>query len=282
MDRARFEELAEAYGGAVARWPTEVRGEAQAFVAAEPEAARMILARAESLDAALDAWRPMAVGHELRERVVTRAPRVIRGAEWLSWVLGAGAGAGLAMACAAGLVQRSEKPDGEMEARSRVADLGTGHERRPVGDSGGAHRPAHRLRDVLVGLEVGVRAGRAKALDRAHDDLRIDLVDFFPREAEPLQHARSKVLHHDVALLQQVDEYLLALGALHIDGNRALVAVEHREVERVRGWHVTQLAARRVALRRLELDHVRAHPCQQLRARRPRLHVGHVEDAHVF
>jgi hypothetical protein len=104
MDRARFEELAEAYGGAVARWPAEVRGAAQAFVAAEPEAARDILARAETLDAALDAWRPMPVRHELRERVVARAPRVIRGAEWLSWVLGAGAGAGLAIACAAGLV----------------------------------------------------------------------------------------------------------------------------------------------------------------------------------
>lgn len=104
MDRARFEELAEAYGGAIARWPTEVRGEALAFATAEPQMAKDILARAESLDAALDAWRPMAVGHELRERVVARAPRVIRGAEWLSWVLGAGAGAGLAMACAAGLV----------------------------------------------------------------------------------------------------------------------------------------------------------------------------------
>jgi hypothetical protein len=103
MDRARFEELAEAYGGAVARWPTEVRGAAQAFVAAEPLAAKTILARAESLDAALDAWRPMPLSHDLRERVVARAPRAIRGAEWLSWALGAGAGAGLAMACAAGL-----------------------------------------------------------------------------------------------------------------------------------------------------------------------------------
>ena len=104
MDRERFEELAEAYGGAVARWPTAVRADALAFAAAEPRAAREILARAESLDAALDAWRPMAARHELRERVIAVAPRAIRGAEWLSWVLGAGAGAGLAAACAAGLL----------------------------------------------------------------------------------------------------------------------------------------------------------------------------------
>ena len=104
MDRSRFEELAEAYGGGVARWPEDVRAPALAFVAAEPQTAKAILARAEALDAALDAWRPMAVSHDLRERVVTMAPRVIRRTEWLSWVLGAGAGAGLAMACAAGLV----------------------------------------------------------------------------------------------------------------------------------------------------------------------------------
>ncbi len=104
MDRSRFEELAEAHGGGVARWPEDVRAPALAFVAAEPQAAKAILARAEALDAALDAWRPMAVSHELRERVVAEAPRVIRRTEWLSWVLGAGAGAGLAMACAAGLV----------------------------------------------------------------------------------------------------------------------------------------------------------------------------------
>src|SRR5262249_1753464 len=32
----------------------------------------------------------------------------------------------------------------------------------------------------------------------------------------------------------------------------------------------------------LELDHVRAHPREQLRARRARLHVGHVEDSNSF
>ena len=46
--------------------------------------------------------------------------------------------------------------------------------------------------------------------------------------------------------------------------------------------HVAQLAARRVALRRLELDHVRAHPREQLRAGRAGLHVGHVENSYAF
>src|SRR2546425_11423320 len=84
------------------------------------------------------------------------------------------------------------------------------------------------------------------------------------------------------SLFQEIDEHLLALGALHVDGDRALVAVEHREVQAVGVRHVAQLASGRVALRVLELDDVRAHPGEELRARRPRLHVRHVEDADPF
>src|SRR5207248_11589955 len=83
-------------------------------------------------------------------------------------------------------------------------------------------------------------------------------------------------------LLQQIDEHLLAFGALHVDGDRALVAVQHREVQAVGFRHVAQLPARRVALRVLELDDIRAQPREELRARRPGLHVRHVEDAYAF
>src|SRR5207253_9132704 len=89
-----------------------------------------------------------------------------------------------------------------------VADLGAGDEGSTVRNAGGAHGAAHRLCHVLVRLEIGIRARRAEALDRAHDELRIDLVDLFPREAEPLEDAGAEVLHHDVGLLQQVDEHL--------------------------------------------------------------------------
>src|SRR5262249_40117285 len=124
-----------------------------------------------------------------------------------------------------GLPQGGKQTDCQMQSSAGVADLRAGYERRTVGHAGRAHRTAHRLRDVLIRLELGVRAARAEALDRAHDDLRIDLADFFPREAEAVEHAGPEVLHDDVALLQQVDEYLLALGRLHVDGDRALVAV---------------------------------------------------------
>src|SRR6266568_291689 len=104
-------------------------------------------------------------------------------------------------------------------------------------------------------------------------------MDLLPAEAEPVEHAGPEILHDDVALPQQVDEHLLALGGLHVDRDRALVAVEHREIQAVGVRHVAQLPTRRVALRVLELDDVGAHPGEQLRAGRPRLPVRHVENA---
>jgi hypothetical protein len=71
-------------------------------------------------------------------------------------------------------------------------------------------------------------------------------------------------------------------SGLHVHGNRPLVAVEHREIERVGIRHVAQLAARRVALRVLELDHVRAHPGEELRAGGTGLDVRHVQNAYAF
>src|SRR5690606_27716736 len=132
---------------------------------------------------------------------------------------------------------------------ARIADLSAGDEWRALGHARGAHRPAHRLRHVLVGLEFGVRPGRAEALDRAHDDLRIDLMYLLPGEAEAVEHTGAEVLHDDVARLEQIDEDLLAFGRFHVHGDRALVAVEHREVEAVGIRDIAQLPARGVALR---------------------------------
>jgi hypothetical protein len=104
MNRDRFEALAQAYGGAVARWPAGERDAAAALMAAEPDFARDVLAEAEALDAALDAWPPYGVGHDLREAVIAQARHAQARVGVRGWLWGAGAGAGLAAACAAGLV----------------------------------------------------------------------------------------------------------------------------------------------------------------------------------
>lgn len=104
MTRDRFEDLAEIYGGDVARWPAAERDAAALLMAAEPDFAKAALAAPANLDAVLDAWGPTPVSHQLREAVIAAAPvaRARRGVR--GWFWGAGLGAGLAAACAAGLV----------------------------------------------------------------------------------------------------------------------------------------------------------------------------------
>ena len=75
----------------------------------------------------------------------------------------------------------------------------------------------------------------------------------------------------------------LPLRRLHVDGDAALVRVQHREIEAVGALHVLQLAAGDVAAAgQFDLDHVGAHPRQQLGPGRPRLDMGHIEDADAF
>src|SRR5262249_49534104 len=124
---------------------------------------------------------------------------------------------------------------------------------------------------------------RAEALDRGIDDARVDLLDAAPGEALPIEHAGSEILDQDVALLQEPDEDVLAMGRFHIDGDAALVAVQHGEIEAVRIGNVAQLGTRDIAApRQLDFDHVGAEPGEDLGRRRSRLNMRHVENANAL
>ena len=168
-----------------------------------------------------------------------------------------------------------------MQAGAGIADLRAGDERRALAEAGGRGRAAGALGDVLVDLAVLVGTG-AEALDRGDDHARIELVDMLEGQPHAVERAGREILHQHVAVLHQPVEDFLALGMLGVDGDRALVAVEHGEIEAVGALHVAQLAARDVAdAGPLDLDHVGAHIGEQLGAGRPRLHVGEIEDAHA-
>ncbi|HEY0646684.1 MAG TPA: hypothetical protein VGD44_02235, partial [Phenylobacterium sp.] len=85
MTPERFEALAEAYGGDVARWPDAEREAAAAWMAAEPARVGTILARADDLDAALLAYAPPRAAPGLAERIVAGAPPPR--ARWTGWLL---------------------------------------------------------------------------------------------------------------------------------------------------------------------------------------------------
>ena len=105
------------------------------------------------------------------------------------------------------------------------------------------------------------------------------LLAWFGADVIKVERAGREVLDQHVAGLDQAVENLLALGVLGVQRDRALVVVQHREIEAVHVRDVAQLAARDVAFAgALDLDHVGAEPGEQLRACRTRLHVREIEN----
>jgi hypothetical protein len=98
MNRERFQTLADAYGGDIARWPEAQRAAAREFTHAEPAWTAARLAEAAGLDAILAQPAPGVAG-DLVGRVLAAAPRPLP-RWWTRWL----APAGLAAACAAGLI----------------------------------------------------------------------------------------------------------------------------------------------------------------------------------
>ena len=102
MTPNRFETLAEAHGGDVARWPDAEREAAAELMAASPNWASDILAVARDLDVALASLEAPRGSTGLAERITAGAPQPRRA--WSGWLAPAGMGAGLAAACAAGVM----------------------------------------------------------------------------------------------------------------------------------------------------------------------------------
>jgi hypothetical protein len=189
------------------------------------------------------------------------------------------AGHALALAGLLAADDGRQDADGQVHAGVAVAQRGRAHGRRAVPEAGGGSRAACALRDVLVHLQVVVVVAVAEALDRGDDHLRVQLLDAFPAEAHAVQRAGAEVLHQHVRFLDELLQHGLAFGLLGVQRERALVAVEHGEVERVHIRNVAQLRARDVTgAGALDLDDVGAEPGQHLRAGRARLHMREVDD----
>ena len=123
----------------------------------------------------------------------------------------------------------------------------------------------------------------AEAFDGGDDHARIELIDPLPRETHAIQGAGAKILDQHVGFLDHLLEDFLPLRVLGVERQRALVAVEHREIQGVRILDMTELIARDVACTgTLHLDHVRAEPGEQLRAGGTRLNVREVDDLDTF
>ncbi len=125
MTIERFEVLADAYGGVVARWP-EAEREAAMRIAAQPGAS-VILARALALDEALDAWTVLPASAVLRERVLGAAPAPSRDLVHRArlWWSGVGIAAALAGAVAGAAAVAMVAPIDVSGGTTSFGDIGT-------------------------------------------------------------------------------------------------------------------------------------------------------------
>ncbi|MEY4248413.1 MAG: hypothetical protein RJA87_46 [Pseudomonadota bacterium] len=104
MTPERFEQLAEAYGSDLRRWPLAEQAKAEQLRQERPVWARECLDSAADLDDLLGLYRVAAPSVALRDRVMARAPKLQRSVwsrlvgEWRGW------GMGLAAAGLAGLM----------------------------------------------------------------------------------------------------------------------------------------------------------------------------------
>lgn len=118
MTSDRFRTLAEAFGGAIDRWPQAEQSAARARLAADPTLAT-VLGEAAALDAFLDATPEPVFSGVLRERLIADArqarPRAGPVMRWLS-------GAGLAAACLVGVVTGAHYSDHLLGERTTTTD----------------------------------------------------------------------------------------------------------------------------------------------------------------
>jgi len=120
----------------------------------------------------------------------------------------------------------------QVDPGAGIADLGSGHQRRAVVEAGRRGGATRTLRGVLVHLAVLVGTG-PEPLDRRRDEARIQRLKAFPGEAHAVQDTGAEILHQDVAAFDELLEHLLPRGVLGVEDDRALVVVQHGEVEAV-------------------------------------------------
>lgn len=101
MTLERFEDLAEIYGGEIARWPEGEREAARALLAAEGPRLTPVLTAAAQLDRLLDLAPAQAPNAALLGRLIAAAPQPAAPAR--RWIAGLGAALGLSAAAFAGV-----------------------------------------------------------------------------------------------------------------------------------------------------------------------------------
>src|SRR5262249_60881591 len=106
------------------------------------------------------------------------------------------------------LVERRQNGRYHMDTRAGLPNLCARTERRAVFQTRGTHRPAHRLRNGLVGFEIAVRAIQAESFNGCVNDAWVDLLDGLPWEPQTVENSRAKIFNEHVRRFEQLSKNL--------------------------------------------------------------------------
>src|SRR5262249_53730073 len=186
----------------------------------------------------------------------------------------------LAFARAITMAERRERTDGSVERRVAIDHRRGRAERLAHRLARQRHEPAHRLAERIEGGPVRVWAVLPESRHRDEDDARIDGAQSLVLEAHRPDDAGPEVLEHDVRLLHQRGENVLALRAPEVEAQALLAAVVDGEVDALTAHH-RRMSACLLAAERLHLDDFGAEVGQDHAAAWPGLIAGQLEDAHA-
>ena len=147
--------------------------------------------------------------------------------------------------------QRGHYAGVEVDAAHEVDEGRTGLHRRAVGHPRHAHDAGDRLDGEVHGLVVAVRPRDAVAGAGGVDQRRVGRVQHVPADAQPVHHAGGEILQQHVGLLRHADQQGAAFFRFEVEGDGALVGVEHGDGQ---GLAVGRAAAQRLAVQGLDLD----------------------------
>jgi hypothetical protein len=164
--------------------------------------------------------------------------------------------------------------------RVMIDDDGADRRRRAVRAPRTGRQPRHRLKQQVLPGTARIRSRRSEARRRRIDEARIIGKQPFGIETQAHHRAGAEVLHDDIGPGNQPFHQRLALGALHIDGEAALVAACR---EMIGALAVDEMArdrpvALKGAIQRLDADDVGAHVAEKLRRRGAGQEVVEAED----
>src|SRR5262249_26904668 len=137
-----------------------------------------------------------------------------------------GAGYALSLAAPCAMVESRDDAERQMQAGTTIADLCARDERRAIAKTGGRRGATRTLSNVFIDLAIFVGSG-AEAFHRCIDYARVEHLNAFPGKAHAIERARREVFNEHVAALHQTLQNFHAPLVLAVDGDRALVVVQH-------------------------------------------------------